>query len=127
MDNANAGGADDNSCYVNASYIAKQNEGASDDWKYTFTSAEVLEQPHISASDLTMLDMTDGKATFQFADNGSVKVNYTQQYQDMDPHAFDRTVYGSGLWTYNYCTATVEGETVTIDYNDIYTHTSSLY
>lgn len=123
VDNANAGGADDNSCYVNASYMTKAftEKSVFGDWKYTFKNAEVAKQPDISASSLSSTTADDGSMAFEFVDNGSVKVNYTKQLQDDKPVDTDTTAYGTGsYWGSTYLDATIDGDTVTINYNDIY-------
>lgn len=133
VDNANAGGADDNSCYINASYVTKRySDSDSSDWKYTFKSAEVANQPSITVSSLDTYTTENGKATFEFSDNGSVKVNYTSQYSDSTPDNRSTTVYGnSGSYDSYWSSydsyrssggvkATIDGDTVSIDYQDIY-------
>ena len=123
VDNANAGGADDNSCYVNASYVTKKySDPDFADWKYTFKSAEVADQPNIDASELLMPTTENGKTTFEVSDNGSVKVNYTEQYEDSTPYDESTTVYGEGsYWSGGMVKATIDGDTVSLDYQDIYT------
>ncbi|OZG49552.1 hypothetical protein [Pseudoscardovia suis] len=123
VDNANAGGADDNSCYINASYITKKySDPDFADWKYTFKSAEVADQPNIDASELLMPTTENGKTTFEVSDNGSVKVNYTEQYEDSTPYDESTTVYGGGsYWSGGMVKATIDGDTVSLDYQDIYT------
>lgn len=122
IDNANARGADDNSCYINASYISKAY--ASDTTAtYAYKSAEIATQPDIAASELIDVATDDGTIAFQFADDGSVTVHYTKQSGSSNPSDEDATVYGTGgYWNgqSTYLQANIDGDTVTIDYKDIY-------
>lgn len=116
--NANAGGAKDTTCYVNADYI---HQYYGDDTYYQQTGMEVSEYPDItkSTTNCTSWVGADGSITGKLTDDSRVKVKY-----NAFDHPQEKDVYAGGSgWTassktYDY-TVTPDGK-ITIDYGNVY-------
>lgn len=123
VDNANAGGATDESCYVNADYAATHlgTYKVYSDETYEVNSFAVDRNYTVGVGDLAITDK-DGTLTTSVSDYSSVTVDYTYSFTNRiissDRINQERTI--TVMATGHEVDVTIDGDAVTLDYGDAY-------